>query len=191
MGNPSREAELRADHLLKGMNRFPLRVGRVMPPAARSPPADRDPAGISRCRTGKFFGLFAPHGGAVLHCARHGHKGGIYRDIDSVTACFTQGEHVSSDVCLILLSSFAAAFIQTVTAEVFHPTWARAVDIIFHRATQMAAKPRYWHQAFPLAIMALCVAPADTFKERWVGLLNQAIGRIKVSGKAQVGTSIH
>jgi hypothetical protein len=27
LGNPSREAELRADHLLKGMNRLPLRVG--------------------------------------------------------------------------------------------------------------------------------------------------------------------
>ncbi|BEJ00337.1 hypothetical protein CcaverHIS631_0501940 [Cutaneotrichosporon cavernicola] len=57
--------------------------------------------------------------------------------------------------------------IETATAEVNHPTWARAIAVVLQRAITMAAKPRYWSVAFPLVIVALAVSPREVFMEHW------------------------
>ncbi|GMK55966.1 hypothetical protein CspeluHIS016_0210220 [Cutaneotrichosporon spelunceum] len=57
--------------------------------------------------------------------------------------------------------------IETATAEVNHPTWARAISVVLQRAITMASKPRYWSVAFPLVIVALAVSPREVFMEHW------------------------
>lgn len=66
-----------------------------------------------------------------------------------------------------LLSSFAnfdaILLLQSATAELHHPVWIKALDLIAPRAFSMISKPRYWMTAYPLYVAALCVSPEDRF----------------------------
>ena len=69
---------------------------------------------------------------------------------------------------------------QTAQAEVNHPIWAKAIDIIHVKAREMALKPKYWHVAYPLVVSSLCVAPHDYFLKNWSWCLDSGLARIKV-----------
>ncbi|KAH9891700.1 cell morphogenesis N-terminal-domain-containing protein [Cubamyces lactineus] len=68
---------------------------------------------------------------------------------------------------------------KTAQAEVNHPEWAKAIEVIYPKARDMAAKPRYWHVAYPLAITALCVAPHEYFLRHWLPAFEAGLGRLK------------
>ncbi len=73
--------------------------------------------------------------------------------------------------------------IETATAEVNHPTWARAIAVVLQRAITMAAKPRYWSVAFPLVIVALAVSPREVFMEHWQWCIDAIQAKTKVSSR--------
>lgn len=50
---------------------------------------------------------------------------------------------------------------KAASAEVNHPTWAKAIETIAPRAASMAAKPRYWSVAFSLYVAALCASAEE------------------------------
>ncbi|KAH9835250.1 cell morphogenesis N-terminal-domain-containing protein [Rhodofomes roseus] len=68
---------------------------------------------------------------------------------------------------------------KTAQAEVNHPEWAKAIEVIYPRARDMMSKPRYWHVAYPLAVTALCVAPQDFFAKNWSTCLEAGLGKLK------------
>jgi hypothetical protein len=69
--------------------------------------------------------------------------------------------------------------LQTATAEVNHPQWAKAVAIIYTQAQKML-KDKYWHVGFPLAAVALCVSPREVFREHWLDLITAGFVRLRV-----------
>lgn len=77
--------------------------------------------------------------------------------------------------------------IQTATAEVNHPVWARAIAIILQRAMSMASKPRYWNIAFPLVVVALAVSPREIFLEHWQSCVEFITTKCKDRGTRTVG----
>ena len=79
------------------------------------------------------------------------------------------------------LTSLLHPTIESATAEVNHPSWADSVALILSRAQQLATKPRYWVQAFPLIVVALGVSPRDVFMQTWPTLLDTIIIKLKVS----------
>ncbi|KAJ3554920.1 hypothetical protein NM688_g2858 [Phlebia brevispora] len=70
---------------------------------------------------------------------------------------------------------------NTAQAEVNHPQWAKAIEVIHPKVRDMANKPRYWHVAFPLAVVSLCVAPREYFLRNWMSLIEGAISKLKVN----------
>lgn len=42
-------------------------------------------------------------------------------------------------------------------------------------------KDKYWHVGYPLAVVALCVSPRETFKEHWMDLITSGLAKMKVS----------
>ncbi|EED84948.1 predicted protein [Postia placenta Mad-698-R] len=68
---------------------------------------------------------------------------------------------------------------KTAQAEVNHPDWAKAIDVIFPRVRDMMAKPRYWHVAYPLAVTSLCVAPQEIFLRNWTLIFDAGLGKLK------------
>jgi hypothetical protein len=44
----------------------------------------------------------------------------------------------------------------------------------------MSAKPRYWQVAFPLTVIALCVAPHEFFLQNWIAGLENSMVKLKV-----------
>ncbi|KAI8986099.1 cell morphogenesis N-terminal-domain-containing protein [Trametes punicea] len=68
---------------------------------------------------------------------------------------------------------------KTAQAEVNHPEWAKAIEVIYPKARDMSAKPRYWHVAYPLAVTALCVAPHEYFLRNWWACFEAGLGKLK------------
>lgn len=66
-------------------------------------------------------------------------------------------------------------------AEVNHPDWAKAIELIYPKAKDMMGKPRYWHVAYPLAVTSLCVAPTEFFLRNWMACFEAGIGKMKVT----------
>jgi len=69
---------------------------------------------------------------------------------------------------------------QTAQAEVNHPQWAKAIEIINPKARDMASKPRYWHVAYPLVVVSLCVAPNEFFLRNWSTCFEVGLSKLKV-----------
>ncbi|KAG5637178.1 hypothetical protein H0H81_005477 [Sphagnurus paluster] len=67
----------------------------------------------------------------------------------------------------------------TAQAETNNPQWAKAIEIIYPKAREMMAKPRYWSVAFPLAITSMCVAPQNYFLKNWVACFEAACSKLK------------
>ncbi|EEB99561.1 hypothetical protein MPER_00741 [Moniliophthora perniciosa FA553] len=70
--------------------------------------------------------------------------------------------------------------LQTAQAETNNPMWAKATEVIYPKAREMATKPRYWNVAFPLLITSLCVAPENYFRKYWLGCFENAVSKLKV-----------
>ncbi|KAJ4488306.1 cell morphogenesis N-terminal-domain-containing protein [Lentinula aciculospora] len=68
---------------------------------------------------------------------------------------------------------------KTAQAETNIPLWGKAIELIYPKAREMAAKPRYWNVAFPLMITSLCVAPQDFFRKHWIACFEAAIPKLK------------
>ncbi|KAL7279899.1 hypothetical protein ACG7TL_006308 [Trametes sanguinea] len=68
---------------------------------------------------------------------------------------------------------------KTAQAEVNHPEWAKAIEVIYPKARDMTAKPRYWHVAYPLAVTALCVAPHEYFLRNWSACFEAGLSKLK------------
>ncbi|KAI0667579.1 cell morphogenesis N-terminal-domain-containing protein [Trametes maxima] len=68
---------------------------------------------------------------------------------------------------------------KTAQAEVNHPDWAKAIEVIYPKARDMTTKPRYWHVAYPLAVTALCVAPHEFFLRNWSACFEAGLSKLK------------
>ncbi|EJD05494.1 uncharacterized protein FOMMEDRAFT_165904 [Fomitiporia mediterranea MF3/22] len=68
---------------------------------------------------------------------------------------------------------------KTAQAEVNHPGWAKAIEIIYLKARDMMNKPRYWQVAYPLVITSLCVAPQEFFLKNWLYCFESNIPKLK------------
>ncbi|KAJ8509477.1 hypothetical protein ONZ45_g8356 [Pleurotus djamor] len=68
---------------------------------------------------------------------------------------------------------------KTAQAETNNPQWGRAIEIIYPKAKEMVAKPRYWSVAYPLLITSLCVAPQAFFLKHWYTCFEGSISKLK------------
>ncbi|KAI9459195.1 cell morphogenesis N-terminal-domain-containing protein [Lactarius psammicola] len=82
--------------------------------------------------------------------------------------------------------SFAETLVQllhpvakTAQAEVNHPQWAKAVEIIHPKARDLSGKPRYWHVAYALVVVSLCVSPTDYFLRNWSACFEAGLNKLK------------
>ncbi|KAF8755502.1 Cell morphogenesis N-terminal [Rhizoctonia solani] len=75
---------------------------------------------------------------------------------------------------------------KTAQAEVNHPGWAKAIDLIYPKAREMITKPRYFAVAYPLVISSLCVAPQDFFAKNWMACIDLSIAKMKQEKQSRV-----
>ncbi|KAI0305309.1 cell morphogenesis N-terminal-domain-containing protein [Multifurca ochricompacta] len=82
--------------------------------------------------------------------------------------------------------SFAEALVQllhpvakTAQAEVNHPQWAKAIEIIHPKARDLSGKLRYWHVAYALVVVSLCVSPIDYFLRNWAACFEAGLNKLK------------
>ncbi|KAH9933118.1 cell morphogenesis N-terminal-domain-containing protein [Epithele typhae] len=68
---------------------------------------------------------------------------------------------------------------KTAQAEVNHPDWAKAIEMIYPKARDMMVKPRYWQVAYPLAVTSLCVAPTEFFQKHWLACFEAGQSKLK------------
>ncbi|KAE8265998.1 hypothetical protein A4X09_0g6349 [Tilletia walkeri] len=68
------------------------------------------------------------------------------------------------------------------SAEINHPAWTKAVDTIWPRALQMAAKPKYWIYAYPLHATLMAVSPGERFLAHWTSCIDAGTSKLKDRG---------
>ncbi|KAI5120892.1 hypothetical protein M0805_002992 [Coniferiporia weirii] len=68
---------------------------------------------------------------------------------------------------------------KTAQAEVNHPMWAKAIEVIYPKARDMMNKPRYWQVAYPLVVTSLCVAPQEYFLKNWIACFEAGLSKLK------------
>lgn len=68
------------------------------------------------------------------------------------------------------------------TAEVNIPSWMKAIEVIYTKATKMSAKPRHLLVVTPLIASCLCVSKRDFFLGKWSPMVEQCVQRFKVRG---------
>ncbi|PWN51484.1 hypothetical protein IE53DRAFT_48994 [Violaceomyces palustris] len=85
-----------------------------------------------------------------------------------------------------LKQAFAELFLHLVlpvaksaSAELHHPTWIRATEAVLPRVTAMAAKPRYWHVAYPLQVALLASSTEDKVLPQWLPCVEAGATRLK------------
>ncbi|KDQ10267.1 hypothetical protein BOTBODRAFT_178297 [Botryobasidium botryosum FD-172 SS1] len=100
--------------------------------------------------------------------------------LESLARCFANAHG------LRLKSAFAEVLVhmihpmgKTAQAEVNHPMWERAIELIYPKAKDMMSKPRYWNSAYPLAVTSLCLAPHDYFVRNWTACFEASLGKLK------------
>lgn len=82
--------------------------------------------------------------------------------------------------------AYAEVFIQILlpvagmaTAELNYPTWTKAIQELYKPAHDLAIKPKFWNQGFPLLVTLLCVSPQEFFASRWAPLLESNYSKLK------------
>jgi hypothetical protein len=75
--------------------------------------------------------------------------------------------------------------VKTAQAEVNYPQWAKAIEMIHPKARELASKPRYWHVAYSLVVVTLCVAPSEYFLRNWMLCFEAGLSKLKVSACAR------
>ncbi|KAH9992268.1 cell morphogenesis N-terminal-domain-containing protein, partial [Russula vinacea] len=68
---------------------------------------------------------------------------------------------------------------KTAQAEVNHPQWAKAIEIIHPKARDLSGKVRYWHVAYALVVVSLCVSPTDYFLRNWAACFEAGLNKMK------------
>lgn len=65
------------------------------------------------------------------------------------------------------------------SAELHHPAWVSAMQVLLGRALSMLQRSRYWSVAFSLCTVVLCASPPDVFLERWFALIEAGHARLR------------
>lgn len=86
------------------------------------------------------------------------------------------------DVINQLLLSLAG----TLTAEVNHPTWVDAINVIYRKSLLIAnsSLTKYWGSAITLAVTALSVSPKEMFEEKWRDVVDVISKKLKPKATA-------
>jgi len=78
------------------------------------------------------------------------------------------------------LNALFTSVVESATAEVNHPLWARAMQTIHGKAMAMTAKPRYWPAAIPLVCTVVAAAPQDFLLANWQACVDLCMAKLKV-----------
>lgn len=67
----------------------------------------------------------------------------------------------------------------SLTAEVNHPTWLKAMTLLLQTSKKLQADNKYWASGFKLTVSILCASPPNLFTEQWITLIESNISKIR------------
>jgi len=72
--------------------------------------------------------------------------------------------------------------VRSATAEVNHPVWGKAINLILNKSHSMSDKPsksRYWNSTVPLMCAAVGAAPQEALLPKWIETVEWCITKLK------------
>ncbi|KNZ52867.1 hypothetical protein VP01_341g3 [Puccinia sorghi] len=72
--------------------------------------------------------------------------------------------------------------VRSATAEVNHPVWGKAINLILNKSHSMSDKPsksRYWNSTVPLMCAAVGAAPQEALLPKWTETVEWCITKLK------------
>lgn len=91
-----------------------------------------------------------------------------------------ENENIFISYCEVI-NQLLLSLAGSLTAEVNHPTWVDAINIIFSKSYSIALhkSPKFWNSAMSLAVTALSVAPKEMFEKNWRKIVDSITKRLK------------
>ncbi|WAQ90761.1 hypothetical protein PtA15_13A160 [Puccinia triticina] len=80
------------------------------------------------------------------------------------------------------LGPLLAQVVQSATAEVNHPVWGKAINLILSKSHSMSDKPsksRYWNSTVPLMCAAVGAAPQELLLPKWTETVEWCTTKLK------------
>lgn len=68
---------------------------------------------------------------------------------------------------------------ENATSQLNLPRWREIINILRSRLSTMLAKPKHWHEAFPVMVVLLCSSPPDLFLSQWTHYINNLQPKLK------------
>lgn len=89
--------------------------------------------------------------------------------LQSIAKLFVEvhGQPVKYAYCQ-LLRELLLPIASRINVEFNHPKWKVIIESIRTRLAGLMAKPKHWHEAYPLLAAVLCASPADIFTAQWI-----------------------
>lgn len=91
-----------------------------------------------------------------------------------------ENENIFISYCEVI-NQLLLSLAGSLTAEVNHPTWVDAINVIFSKSYSIAftRSPKFWNSAISLAVTALSVAPKEMFEKNWRKIVDVITKRLK------------
>ncbi|CCF60234.1 hypothetical protein KAFR_0J01700 [Kazachstania africana CBS 2517] len=67
----------------------------------------------------------------------------------------------------------------SLSAEVNHPTWIEAMELLLECAKKLKSDSKYWANGFKLMVSILCASPPSIFTENWINIIEVNASKIK------------
>ena len=68
---------------------------------------------------------------------------------------------------------------ENATSQLSLPKWKEINSILRSRLSTMLAKPKHWHEAFPVMVVLLCSSPSDLFLAQWAQYISTLQPKLK------------
>ena len=68
---------------------------------------------------------------------------------------------------------------ENATSQLNLPKWREVISALRSRLSTMLAKPKHWHEAFPVMVVLLCSSPSDIFSAQWSQYISNLQPKLK------------
>ncbi|KAH3901318.1 Tao3p SCDLUD_002809 [Saccharomycodes ludwigii] len=100
--------------------------------------------------------------------------------IKSIAKFFSKSQNIAVKLAYAdVLTHLLLPLVGDLTAEVNHPDWVEAMEMIINTCTKLKHDHKSWASWFKLTVTVLCVSPQELFSVSWLSLIEDNAIKLK------------
>ncbi|CAN6632790.1 cell morphogenesis protein PAG1 [Trichomonascus vanleenenianus] len=100
--------------------------------------------------------------------------------LESLAKFFSRTQNMTIKLAYMeVISQILLPIPGVATAELNHPTWVQATELLFSKSMELISRPKLWIQCFPFCATVLSVAPQELFANNWLQIFENNAPKLK------------